>query len=160
MTTPGKTVVLFALLSGLSSACSTSAALERRNGPTLVGTIEASDANRLYLAVDENERYWIARSDITDIDHPGKTGIVVGSGLIFFGGGLLALSPFLSNDCVSDCFLSRSGLALFAGIPMLVSGISVLLTNLAHYRHSVAAAKAPSTATYPPTKSLTDPTTP
>ena|SRR5664279_172798 len=151
----GKTVVVLALLSGLSSACSTSAAVERRTGPTLVGTIEASDANRLYLAGSENERYWVDRPDIIDIDHPGKTGIYVGSSLIALGGGLLALSPFLSNDCVSDCFMSRSGLALFVGIPTLVAGISVLLTNLAHYRRSVASAEPPSTITYPRNKSLT-----
>ena len=150
MATPGKTAVVLVLLSGLSSACSTSAAVERRSGPTLVGTIEASDANRLYLTMGENERYWVDRSDITDIDHPGKTGTTVGSMLIVLGGGLLALSPFLSNDCVSDCFLSRRGLALFVGVPTLVTGISVLLTNLAHHRRSVAAAEPPSTVASPP----------
>jgi hypothetical protein len=140
-----RTAVVLALLSGLGSACSTSAAVERRSGPALVGTIETSDANRLYLAMGENERYWVERSDITDVDHPGKTGIYVGSSVIVLAGGLLALSPFLSNDCVSDCFMSRSGLALFVGVPALVTGISVLLTNLAHYRRSVAAAAPPST---------------
>jgi hypothetical protein len=149
---PCKTAVVIALLSGLTSACSTSAAVERRNGPTLVGTIEASDANRLYLTMGENERYWVDRSDITDIDHPGKIGVSVGRNLILLGGGLLALSPFLSNDCVSDCFLSRRGLAIFVGVPTLVTGISVLLTNLAHYRRSVAAAEPPSAVTSPPTK--------
>jgi hypothetical protein len=144
MAMPGKTAVVLGLLSGLSSACSTSAAVERRNGPTLVGTIEASDANRVYLAMGENERYWVDRSDITDIDHPGKIGASVGRNLILLGGGLLALSPFLNNDCVSDCFLSRRGLAIFVGVPTLVAGISVLLTNLAHYRRSVAAAEPPS----------------
>jgi len=148
----GKTAVVLALLSGLSLACSTSAAVERRSGPPLVGTIEASDANRLYLTMGENERYWVDRSDITDIDHPGKMGTTVGSTLIVSGGVLLALSPFLSNDCVSDCFMSKSGLALFVGVPTLVAGISVLLTNLAHYRRSVAAAKPPSTVASPPSR--------
>jgi len=82
MAMPCKTAVVIALLSGLTSACSTSAAVERRNGPTLVGTIEASDANRLYLTMGENERYWVDRSDITDIDHPGKIGVSVGRNLI------------------------------------------------------------------------------
>jgi len=84
---PGKMAVALALLGGLSSACSTSAAVERRSGPTIVGTIEASGANRLYLTTGENERYWAERSDITDIGHPGKIGTFVGGKLILLGAG-------------------------------------------------------------------------
>ena len=139
----GKPAVVLAFLGGLSTACSTSAAVERRSGPTIVGTIEASDANRLYLATGESERYWVERADITDIDHPGKIGTFIGGTLIVIGGGLLALSPFLSNDCVSDCFLSRRGFAIFVGVPTIVAGISVLLSNLNHYRRSRAMAEPP-----------------
>ncbi|HEX7508920.1 MAG TPA: hypothetical protein VF550_19260 [Polyangia bacterium] len=141
MAMPGKTAVVLALLLGLSTACSTSAAVERRSGPPLVGTIEDSDANRLYLTLGENERFWVERSDITEIDHPGKTGTVVGGILIPMGVGFLVWSPFLSNECQYDCFLSRRGFAIFAGVSALVSGIPVLLSNLNRFQRSRAAAE-------------------
>jgi len=150
MATQGKAAIVLALVCGATTACSTAASFERRSGPTMVGTIEASDANRLYLAAGENEHYWVERSDITDIDHPGKTGIFAGGGLILFGGGLLAMSPFLDNDCVSDCFLSRRGLAFFAGVSALVTGLPVLLANLNRYRRSRAAAELPRIVVSPP----------
>jgi hypothetical protein len=137
----GKTAVMLAVMLGLSTACSTSALVERRSGPPLVGTIEASDANRLYLTSGENERYWVERSDITDIDHPGKTGIVVGGMLIPMGVGFVAWSPFLSNECPSDCFLSRRGFAIVAGVSAVVSGIPVLLSNLYRFRRSRVSAE-------------------
>jgi len=147
---PGRMAIILALLGGFNSACSTSASIERRNGPTVAGRIDASDANRLYLDAGEDERYWVDRSDIISIDHPGKVGMFVSAGLGAAGVGLLGISPFLNNDCISDCFSSQRGFAIFAGAAALISGLPVLLVNLRNHRRSVAAAEPARTGAPPP----------
>lgn len=109
----------------------------------MVGTIESSDTNRLYLAVVEGERHWIERSDVTDIEHPGVIGTIGGAILTTLGVGFLAWAPFLRNDCPYDCMASNRGLAIVAGAATLLSGVPVMISNLKRYRRSRAAAEPP-----------------
>jgi hypothetical protein len=92
--------VALVLLLALVQGCSTSAAIERKSGPTVVGRIDYSDANRLYVTGDDDGRYSIERADVANIDHPGKIGMVVGAITSGVGVGFLLLAP-LAPDCSS-----------------------------------------------------------
>jgi hypothetical protein len=128
--------VALVLLVGLVEGCSTSAAIERRSGPTIVGHIDYSDANRIYVTGDDDGRYSIERSDVADIDHPGKIGTVVGAITSGVGVGFLLLAPFAPN-CSSqdpthgpDCWNLRA-ISAAIGIGYLLAGIPILIGNLA-----------------------------
>ena len=141
----GHYVALF-LVAALVEGCSTSAAIERRNGPTVIGRIDHSDANRLYVTGDDDQRYAIERADVVDIDHPGKIGRVVGGITTGVGGFFLALAPF-ATDCSSrapgagpDCWNLRA-MALTIGIGYLLVGVPILVRNIAVLSRSRAAAE-------------------
>jgi hypothetical protein len=130
----------------LVDGCSTSAAIERRNGPTIVGRIDRSDAHRLYVTGDDDQRYAIERRDVVDIDHPGKIGRVVGGITTGVGGFFLALAPF-ATDCSSrepgagpDCWNLRA-MAITIGIGYLLVGLPILLRNVSVLARSRAAAE-------------------
>ena len=135
-----------ALLAALAAGCSTSAAIERRTGPTLVGRIDSSDGSRLYLTTDQDQRYAIERADVVSIDHPGKIGMVVGAVPTGVGLGFLAMAPFLHGPCNSPeqapCWDLRA-LAVFAGLTYLVIGVPIVIGNLTVYSRSRSAATAP-----------------
>ena len=137
-------VVALVLLVALVEGCSTSAAIERRNGPTIVGRIDSSDANRLYVTGDDDGRYSIERSDVANIDHPGKIGMVVGAIISGVGVGFLLLAP-LAHDCSSreptqgpDCWNLRA-ISTAIGIGYLLAGLPILIGNLAVHARSTAA---------------------
>jgi hypothetical protein len=125
--------------------CSTSAAVERRNGPTLVGRIDASDVDHLYLTTGSAERFSIERADVVSIDHPGKIGMVIGAVMSGVGLFFLAISPFVRADCGPDyashapCWNLRT-LSVTIGIGYLLAGIPVLSGNFAVNSRSRAAA--------------------
>jgi hypothetical protein len=74
-------------LAALCAGCFTTATVHRRNGPTLHATIDRSDRAALYVTTPEADRYLVERSDVVEIDHPGKE--VVAAGLGFFAAGAL-----------------------------------------------------------------------
>jgi len=128
--------------------CSTSAAIERRSGPPIVGRIDYSDADRLYVSGDDDQRYAIDRWDVVDIDHPGKIGRVVGGITTGVGGFFLALAPF-ARDCSSrdpnsgpDCWNLRA-MAITVGIGYALVGLPILVRNVVVLSRSRAAAKPP-----------------
>lgn len=134
------------LVAILLEGCSTSAAIERRSGPTVVGRIDRSDTNRLYVTGDDDQRYAIERWDVVDIDHPGKIGRVVGGITTGVGGFFLALAPF-ATDCSSrepgagpDCWNLRA-MALTIGIGYLLVGVPILVRNAIVLSRSRAAAE-------------------
>ena len=136
--------VALVLLITLVQGCSTSAAIERRSGPTMVGRIDYSEANRLYITADDNERYSIERTDVANIDHPGKIGMVVGAITGGVGVGFLLLAP-LAHDCSSreptqgpDCWNLRA-ISGAIGIGYLLAGLPILIGNLAVHSRSTAA---------------------
>jgi hypothetical protein len=136
------------LLLTLAEGCSTSAAIERRSGPTIVGHIDSSDANWIYVTGDDDGRYRIERSDVADIDHPGKIGTVVGAIISGFGASFLLLAP-LAPDCSSrdpshgpDCWNLRA-ISAAIGVAYLLVGAPILIRNMIVHSRSVAATTLP-----------------
>jgi hypothetical protein len=136
--------VALVLLVVSMEGCSTSAAIERRSGPTIVGRIDYSDTNRLYVTGDDNGRYSIERSDVANIAHPGKIGTVVGAIISGVGVGFLLLAP-LAPDCSSrdpthgpDCWNLRA-ISAAIGIGYLIAGLPILIGNMAVHSRSTAA---------------------
>jgi hypothetical protein len=144
----GKAIAAPALLLTLAVGCSTSAAIERRDGPTIVGRIDRSDENRLYVSTSEDERF--------AIDHPGKIGMVIGGITGGIGLGFLALSQLLPDNCAGHtgpgpCWEQR-GISAFFGVAHLLVGLPVLLGNLAVSNRSRSAAAPPRPLEPPPGK--------
>ena len=147
--------VALVLLVAFVEGCSTSAAIERRSGPTVVGRIDYSDANRLYITGDDDGRYSIERSDVANIDHPGKIGTIIGAITSGVGVGFLLLAP-LAPNCTSrdpthgpDCWNLRA-ISAAIGIGYLIAGLPILIGNLAVHSRS----KAASAARQPPPQPL------
>ena len=140
--------VTLVLLCALVPACSTAAAVERRTGPTLVGKIDHSDADRLYLTTDQDQRFAIERADVVSIDHPGKIGMVIGTITSGIGLVFLAVSPFLRDGCGPDytspspCWNLRA-ISATIGLGYLLVGLPVLLGNYAVNSRSQSAAAPP-----------------
>jgi len=136
--------VALVLLVAFVEACSTSAAIERKSGPTMVGRIDYSDATRLYITSDDDGRYSIERSDVASIDHPGKIGMIVGAITSGVGVGFLLLAPF-AHDCSSrptqgpDACWNLRALSAAVGIGYLIAGLPILIGNLAVHSRSTAA---------------------
>jgi hypothetical protein len=146
--------VALLLLVAVVEGCSTSAAIERRNGPTIVGRIDYSDANRLYVTGDDDGRYSIERSDVANIDHPGKIGMVIGSITSGVGVSFLLLAP-LAPNCSNraptqgpDCWNLRA-ISVAIGIGYLLAGLPILIRNLAVHSRSTAASTMPQLSLQP-----------
>ena len=136
--------IALVLFVAVVEGCSTSAAIERRSGPTIVGRIDYSDANLLYVSGENDERYTIERSDVANIDHPGKTGMVIGAITSGFGVSFLLIAP-LAPNCSNrdlthshDCWNLRA-LSAAVGIGYLLVGLPILIGNLAAHSRSTAA---------------------
>jgi len=141
--------ITVAILVSLATSCGSSAVIERTDGTTLVGRIEGSDQNRLYVTPSEGERYAVDRASIERIDHPGRAGMIFSTIPIGIGVGFLAVSPFLRSDC-GDNYSSPSpcwnlqAMAVTTGLLYVLAGLPVLLVSYAHnHRSKVAATPAP-----------------
>jgi hypothetical protein len=137
--------VALVLLVAFVEGCSTSAGIERRSGPTIVGRIDYSDANRLYVTGDDDERYSIERSDVISVDHPGKIGTVIGTITSGVGMGflLLAFAPSPADPTHNSDYRNLRALSAVIGISYLVTGLPILIGNLAVHSRSTAAATTP-----------------
>jgi hypothetical protein len=136
--------VALVLVATWVEACSTSAAIERRSGPTIVGHIDSSDVYRLYVTGDDGRPYAIERWDVLDIDHPGTIGSIAGGIATGFGASFLLLAPRAHQTCppeATDCW--GAGLAIFMGITCLAVGLPILLRAMAVHSRSQAAAEPP-----------------
>jgi hypothetical protein len=70
------------------SACSTTATIQRFDGPDVEATIEDSDARGLYVRASNGRIYRLDRNQVGDIDHPGNVALTVGAALV----GMLAIT--------------------------------------------------------------------
>jgi hypothetical protein len=59
--------------------CSTTATIERRDGPPTEGRIERSDQGALYVSDGDGRIMRIERRQVEDIDHPGNIAFTVGA---------------------------------------------------------------------------------
>lgn len=141
--------ITVATLVSLAMACSTSAAIERTDGTTLVGKIDGSDQDRLYVTASEGDRYAVDRTSIARIDHPGRGGMILGTIPIGIGVGFLAVSPFLRSNC-GDNYSSPSpcwnlqAMAVAAGLSYVLVGLPILLVSyVRNHRSKLAATPAP-----------------
>jgi hypothetical protein len=141
--------ITVAILVSLATGCSTSAAIERTDGTTLVGKIEGSDQDRLYVSPSEGEHYAVDRTSIARIDHPGRGGMILGTIPIGIGVGFLAVSPLLRSNCgdhdtsPSPCW-NLQAMAVATGLSYLLVGLPILLVSYVHnHRSKQAATPAP-----------------
>jgi hypothetical protein len=126
------------LLSCLASACAPIAAIERRSGPTIVGRIDRSDAERLYVTVPNGGRYTVERTDVVDIDHPGGVTFAIGTVCGGAGLGLLAVAPLIGDEA----FVVRN-MAYAAAVGYLACAIPTLLASFSLWSRSRQAAEPP-----------------
>jgi hypothetical protein len=137
------------MLGSLATGCGTSAAIERSDGTTLVGKIEGSDRDWLYVSPSDGERYAVDRANITRIDHPGRTGMILGTIPIGVGLSFLAVSPFLRSNC-GDNYSSPSpcwnlqAMAVAAGLSYVLVGLPIVLVSyVRNHRSKMAATPVP-----------------
>jgi hypothetical protein len=128
-------------------SCGT-ATIERRSGPDIVGRIDVSDANYLYVS-GHDYRYLVARPDVLDISHPGTLSIVIGS--IYTGLGAMWLgASLMSTESTSSSQTNKgsdwSGMGLVMGIGALAVGLPLLLHGRSVRARSVQAAASPSSS--------------
>jgi len=120
-----------AIASTVALSCSNLATIERRSGPTLEARIDTSDSERLYVTDAEDARYMVDRSDIVEIQHPGRPGIATGAILLGAGAVAFAVSPLIAraenkNSLPLDLIAVAYGVSfVIAGIPPLFYGIGV-----------------------------------
>jgi hypothetical protein len=131
------------LLVALAVGCSSSAAIQRRTGPDVVGIIDAADADRLYVTADEGQRYAIERRDVVGIDHPGRNGKIVGGISTGIGLGFLTLGLVLPDNCPPDAVdcLGVPAAARIAGLTALGVGLPIWISGLVSNHRSRAAAE-------------------
>jgi hypothetical protein len=122
-------VLALALIASLALGCNTSATIERRSGPAIVGTIEPSDASRL-RAIGDRESWFLDRRDVVHIRHPGAIGVYADLVAILGGTALFAVEGERSNY----------GLAVL-GFGVVLVAAPLWLFDMAVYARSVAAAR-------------------
>jgi hypothetical protein len=115
---------MVSMLLCVASACAPIAAIQRRSGPPIVGKIDRSDAERLYVTEPNGARYAVERRDVVDIDHPGGAPIVIGSICGGAGLGTLAIAP-LFRDPADNLFYAIGIGYLACAIPVFLAGIGV-----------------------------------
>src|SRR5436190_22598247 len=79
-TTGAASVVLLSF-----TACSTTATVQRSNGPAYEATIINSDSGAVYVRAEDGLTYRVPRAEVVDIDHPGNVLLAVGASLIAYG---------------------------------------------------------------------------
>jgi hypothetical protein len=65
----------------LTLSCSTTATIQRVDGPDNEATIEHSDGHALYVRGSNGQLYRIPRRSVGEIDHPGNVNLIIGAAL-------------------------------------------------------------------------------
>lgn len=138
----GGFLAFLAALVFAGGACSTSAAIERRSGPDIIGVIDAADNHRLYVTSDEGPRLAIERGDIVAIDHPGRNSMIAGGILDGVGLGFLGLAFIVPDRCPPDAVdcTGAPAFAAIAGVTALAVGLPIWIRGLVVNHRSRAAA--------------------
>jgi hypothetical protein len=120
---------LAALLAG---SCSSTATVERRDGPPTEGRIERSDEDGLYLSDDQGRILRLDRRQVADIDHPGNVCMTVGAVIT-----TLFVSALASKEASGGEFVSPGRTYAIGGV-----GVAMSLWGGYWYYRSVSAASA------------------
>lgn len=144
---------ILALVMAAEPSCSTMAAIERSNGPTMEARIDGSDNERLYVTDGKNARYAVYRSDIVAIDHPGRAGMTTGAILLGGAATAFALAPVIEH------YENKNGwrldlIAVFYGVCLVAAGLPPLLYGLAIRTRSQEAARVRMQAPVPTSREL------
>ena len=117
-------------LTALCGGCFTTATIHRRGGPNLDAVIDGADQRALYVTTTVADRYLVERTDVVEIDHPGKPAVLAGLGCVAAGAFTWWLTTKAENP---------SG---FIGIPRafaamgIIIGVPLALDGLGSYTHS------------------------
>jgi len=117
-------------VAALCGGCLTNATIHRRTGPNLYASIDRSDPSTLYVTTPAADRYRVERSDIVDIDHPGKGAVWVGLGLATLGGLTWWLTGRAENP---SGFI---GIPRFFAVSFIVIGVPTAVGGAASYTMS------------------------
>lgn len=119
-----RTVSTSLLLAALVTGCSSTATISRLHGQDVEAKIVGSDNENLYL---ETRGAWassgIARRDVTDIDHPGNVGALIG-GVITTYGAVNILTGARHCGDQGAAFCMGVFLPAAIGLPIMISGLS------------------------------------
>jgi hypothetical protein len=135
----------------LTLSCSTTATIQRVDGPDNEATIEHSDAHALYVRGSNGQLYRLPRSSVGDIDHPGNVNLILGAAL-----GVMTAAIIIStrNEGENE---ARAALGVIYGAPSL----GLILSGGYSYLRSKEAARKfeeaeTSIAPAPPTQAVPD----
>jgi hypothetical protein len=118
-------------LSALVTGCGTTATISRVGSPAIEAQIQTSDTENLY--VGHGAGTTLARSSISDIDHPGNVAATIGAIVTGYGIANIAIGA-------SDC--DRGGAAYCTGVFLPAAiGLPIMVYGIATYSASVNAAK-------------------
>lgn len=118
---------LIAALLTLLCGCSTTATLSRTTGKPIEGRINRSDAQYLYVELEEGEEGAIPRASVNDIDHPGNATAVLGGLLGAYGVLNIAAGAETcgeSEGAVGVAFCTGMVLPAAFGAGMLIWGLT------------------------------------
>ena len=113
-------------------ACSTTS-LQLRNGQSIDGTIEGSDADFIYVRNRMESISTTERSSVMEIDYAGRREIIAGAivtslGLLALLAGLLASSlagrEHMAGDMIMGMCGAVGGTLTLIGVPILVFGVN------------------------------------
>lgn len=110
---------LAATLALTLASCSTTATIQRFDGPDNEAEIVRSDAHTLYVRSSNGQIYKLDRNAVGSIDHPGNVSMIVGAAI-----GVMAASVVLSLPD-KDRDQAGAALGLIYGVPaaaLLFSG--------------------------------------
>jgi hypothetical protein len=105
-----------ALLSSACGGCSQNARISRMRGPAIVGHIDRSDRDNLYVTNLDGARYVVERSDIVDVKHPGGSEAL---------GGLLGTAACSLLLWVSYAHSDPKNESGFVGIPRAMAALGI-----------------------------------
>ena len=117
-------VVLCSLaLIAFGVGCSSSAHIARRGAPAVHGEIARSDAQALYVEVENNDWVTVPRADIESVDHPGNVAGIIGTTVFVVGTAFaMAFVPTLDDHkesgTISKMFFGIGlGIAAIGAVP-------------------------------------------
>jgi hypothetical protein len=106
-------LVSIGTIMALCTGCGTTATIHRWGAPPLEAQIVDSDSKNIYVEDDQERRYRVPRSNLTEVDHPGNVALGIGIGLLAIGSMLY----FVDDDSGRESDEARRTMGLGYGIP-------------------------------------------
>ena len=142
LSAPGLALAI-AFLCFSASGCFRYARIERKSSATLEAQIDRSDSEKIFITSSEGQEQTINRSDVVDIDHPGKVRLTTGM-LAIAGGAAMLIYGLVHQPCgggTDVCDYSGKVMPIVFAVPLLVGGGALVTSGGLAYHTSVTAAK-------------------